>query len=244
MKQNKLVVISVFLIVIFIAVVVVMQSNKNSKIYSKTANENSTINSNNDIVNIVDDNDYIVAHNQIANLPIETLSTEERDGLIMMREEEKLAHDVYITLYEKWGVNAFSNIAKSELTHTESVRYLLERYNIEDPVKENTVGVFSNKTFSDLYTNLVAKGQESLVSALMVGATIEDLDIKDLNELSAKVDNKDILEIYANLTRGSRNHLRSFSKQLEKQGETYSAQYLSQEEINNIINSSQERGNN
>lgn len=67
-------------------------------------------------------------------------------------------------MYEKWGVNAFSNIAKSELTHTESVRYLLERYNIEDPVKENTVGVFSNKIFSDLYTNLVAKGQESLAS--------------------------------------------------------------------------------
>jgi len=245
MKQNKLVVISVVLIVVFIAVIVVTQGNKNSKIYSKNANKNSTINSNNDNnVNIVDDSDYIVAHNQVANLPIETLSTEERDGLIMMREEEKLAHDVYVTLYEKWGVNAFSNIAKSELTHTESVRYLLERYNIEDPVKDNTIGVFSNTTFSSLYTNLVAKGQESLVSALMVGATIEDLDIKDLNELSAKVDNKDILEIYANLTRGSRNHLRSFSKQLSKQGEAYSAQYLTQEEINNILNSGQERGNN
>jgi hypothetical protein len=239
MKQNKLVVILVVLMVVFIAAVVVIQSNKNSEINSKTTNENSAINSNNDNVNIVDDNDYIVAHNQIASLPIETLSTEERGGLIMMREEEKLAHDVYLALYEKWGVNAFSNIAKSELTHTESVRYLLERYNIEDPAKENTIGVFSNKVFSDLYTNLVTKGQESLTSALIVGATVEDLDIKDLNELSVKVDNKDILEIYANLTRGSRNHLRSFSKQLAKQGETYSAQYLTQDEINNILNSSQ-----
>jgi len=244
MKQNKLVATLVILIVIFITVLVVIQSNKNIKISNKTTNENSIINSENDNVNIVGDNDYVVAHNQIASLPIETLSTEERAGLIMMREEEKLAHDVYITLYEKWGVNAFSNIAKSELTHTESVRYLLERYNIEDPVKDNAIGVFSNKTFSDLYVNLVAKGQESLISALIVGATIEDLDIKDLNELSAKVDNQDILEIYANLTRGSRNHLRSFSKQLAKQGETYSAQYLTQEEINDILNSSQERGNN
>jgi len=134
-----------------------------------------------------------------------------------------------------------SDIAE-HLPEVESIRYLLERYDIEDPVKENTVGVFSNQTFSDLYTNLVAKGQESLVSALIVGTTIEDLDIKDLNDLSATVDNQDILEIYANLNRGSRNHLRSFSKQLAKQGETYSAQYLTQEEINNILNSRQEKG--
>jgi hypothetical protein len=237
-------VIGVSIVVILFAVLIIIQNQKNISTTDSALSENNKMNNANNSVNVVDDSDYIVAHNQIASLPIETLSTGERDGLIMMREEEKLAHDVYITLYEKWGVNAFSNIAKSELTHTESVRYLLERYNIEDPVKDNTIGVFSNKTFSDLYTNLVAKGQESLVSALMVGATIEDLDIKDLNELSAKVDNKDILEIYTNLTRGSRNHLRSFSKQLSKQGETYSAQYLTQEEINNILNSSQEKGNN
>jgi len=242
MKQNKLIAVGVFIVAILVVVAIIIQNQTNINTADNVPSENNIMNKTNNIVNVVDDSDYIVAHNQIANLPIETISTEERDGLIMMREEEKLAHDVYLTLYEKWGVNAFSNIAKSELTHTESVRYLLERYNIEDPVKENTVGVYSSKTFSDLYTSLIVKGQESLVSALMVGATVEDLDIKDLNELSAKVDNKDILEIYANLTRGSRNHLRSFSKQLSKQGETYSAQYLSQEEINNILNSNQEKG--
>lgn len=242
MKQNKGIVIVAFVIIMLFAVIVIILSKEDFGIGNMIYSKSEVMSDVSDDINVVDDSDYIVAHNQIANLPIETLSIEERDGLIMMREEEKLAHDVYITLYEKWGVNIFSNIAKSELTHTESVRYLLERYNIEDPVKENTVGVFSNQVFSDLYANLVARGQESLTAALIVGATIEDLDIKDLNELSAEVDNKDILEIYANLTRGSRNHLRSFSKQLAKQGETYSAQYLSQEEVNDILNSSQERG--
>jgi hypothetical protein len=241
MKQNKLLIATAFVVVILFVVVVIFQNRENTN--NKITGESGVINNNSDKnVNEVNSSDYIVAHAQIANLPIETLSAEEKDGLLQMREEEKLAHDVYITLYEKWGVNAFGNIAKSELTHTESVRYLLERYNIEDPVKENIVGVFSNQTFSDLYNNLVAKGQESLVSALMVGATIEDLDIKDLNDLSKTVDNQDILEIYDNLNRGSRNHLRSFSKQLSKQGETYSAQYLSQAEIDNIVNSSQEKG--
>ncbi len=244
MKQNKLIIIAVAIVAILAVAVLTIQNQTKINTTDNSLGENNMVSKTNSGINVVDDSDYIVAHNQIANIPIETLSTKERDGLIMMREEEKLAHDVYVTLYEKWGVNVFSNIARSELTHTESVRYLLERYNIEDPVKDNTFGVFSSKAFSDLYVNLVSKGQESLVSALMVGATIEDLDIKDLNELSTKVDNKDILEIYTNLTRGSRNHLRSFSKQLAKQGETYSAQYLTQEEINNILNSSQERGSN
>ncbi len=241
MKKNKIIVLAVVVIVIFVATAVVMQGGKT---IIRGADESVITNNKEDNINVVDSDDYIVAHQQIANLPMENLSTEERDGLIMMREEEKLAHDVYITLYEKWGINAFNNIAKSELTHTESVRYLLEKYGIADPVQENTVGVFSSQVFSDLYNELVNKGEESLISALIVGATIEDLDIKDLKELSLKVDNQDILEIYANLSRGSRNHLRSFSKQLAKQGETYSAQYLSQEEINDILNSSQERGNN
>jgi hypothetical protein len=206
------------------------------------ANNNDIVSIDADGSDIVDVSDYIIPHNQIASLPMETLSLEERDGLIVMREEEKLAHDVYITLYEKWGLNIFRNIAQSESTHTESVRYLLARYDIEDPVKENAVGIFINPSFVELYNNLVAQGEESLTSALVVGATIEDLDIKDLNELSEKVDNQDILEIYSNLTKGSRNHLRSFSGQLEKQGVSYSAQYLSQEEINIILSSDQEGG--
>jgi hypothetical protein len=243
MKQNKLLIAIAFGAVILFVVVVVFQNKENTNISNKISSESNTTNNSNDKnINEVNSSDYVVAHDQIANLPIENLSLEEKDGLLQMREEEKLAHDVYIALYEKWGVSAFSNIAKSELTHTESIRYLLERYNIEDPVKDNAVGVFSNKTFSDLYINLVTKGQESLVSALMVGATIEDLDIKDLNDLAKKVDNQDVLEIYDNLNRGSRNHLRSFSKQLEKQGVSYSAQYLSQEEINIILSANQEKG--
>ena len=38
----------------------------------------------------------------IANLPYQELSTMEEAGLIHMREEEKLARDVYQTLYEEW----------------------------------------------------------------------------------------------------------------------------------------------
>lgn len=240
MKRNKLIIASTFVIVAVLAIfLIITTSSKN-----QANNNNNTENIQSLASEAVDSSDYIVAHSQLEGLPIEELSSEESNGLIIMREEEKLAHDVYITLYERWGLNTFSNIAKSELTHTESIRYLIERYALEDPVKENTVGNFSNPIFTKLYTDLVAQGSKSLGEALIVGATIEDLDIKDLNELSAQVNNQDILEIYDNLTRGSRNHLRSFTKQLQKQGLSYSAQYLTQAEIDAIISSSQERGEN
>jgi hypothetical protein len=43
-----------------------------------------------------------------------TLSPEEAAGLAYMREEEKLAHDVYLALYEQWGSTIFRSIASSE----------------------------------------------------------------------------------------------------------------------------------
>lgn len=49
-----------------------------------------------------------------------------------MREEEKLARDVYLTFGEKWGLTLFTNIAKSEQTHTDAVKTLLDRYEIKD----------------------------------------------------------------------------------------------------------------
>lgn len=191
----------------------------------------------------VDASDYIVAHSQVSSTPIQTLTEKEKIDLIKMREEEKLAYDVYTTLYKKWGINIFRNIAASEKTHTDSIRYLIERYKLTDPVKEELVGVYSDDEFKKLFNELTAKGNESLVSALTIGATIEDLDIKDLQDSLNNTDNQDIINIYQNLSRGSRNHMRAFTKQLTKQGVSYQANYLTQKEVDDIINSPQEKGN-
>lgn len=104
------------------------------------------------------------------------------------------------------------------------------------------MGIFTNKEFSDLYKSLVEKGSISLLGALQVGATIEDLDIKDLRDHYLKTDNQDIKVVYNNLERGSRNHMRAFSRQIERNGGKYIAQYLTQEEINLILSSPQEKG--
>lgn len=171
------------------------------------------------------------------------LTEEESAGLRFMREEEKLAHDVYLTLYEIWGTPVFQNIANSERTHMDAVLSLLERYGITDPVGDNTIGVFTDPTLQALYDQLVAQGTQSLGDALKVGAAIEEIDILDLEERSAQTANADIRQVYANLTQGSRNHLRSFVQTLARQtGETYTPQYMSQAAYDAILNSAAERG--
>ena len=86
-----------------------------------------------------------------------------------MREEEKLADDVYIMLYEKWGKRIFQNISRSEQTHTDAIKALLTRYELPDPASSST-GVFTNPDLQTLYNDLIARGSESLAEAFEVGA--------------------------------------------------------------------------
>lgn len=173
---------------------------------------------------------------------LQTLSNKEETWLIHMREEEKLARDVYTTLGETWGTRIFSNIASSEQTHTDSVKTLLDRYSITDPVTDDTVGVFTLPEIQELYNNLVAQGNKSVLDALTVGATIEDLDIKDLDDAMSQTSRLDITTAYENLQKGSRNHMRAFSRLIEAQGSTYEPAYITPEHYQDIVTSAQERG--
>lgn len=179
---------------------------------------------------------------QINSYPKEPLSNNEKLSLIWMREEEKLAYDVYIKLHNKWNINIFRNIASSEQTHTKAVLTLLNKYEITDPVGNNAAGIFSDTTLQNLYNQLLAQGNKSILDTFKVGATIEDLDIFDLNNWSSKVDNQDIKFVYQNLTRGSRNHMRSFYSQITKNGGSYSAHYISQADLEAILKSPKETG--
>ena len=127
-----------------------------------------------------------------------------------MREEEKLAHDVYVTLYEQWGLRVFGNISRSEQQHTEAVAYLLDRYDISDPAAGNDFGEFTDADLQALYDQLVAQGSKSVADALKVGAAIEEIDILDLQERLAETDNAAIERVYNSLLAGSENHLRAF----------------------------------
>lgn len=166
---------------------------------------------------------------------VRPLSPAEQDGLLFMREEEKLARDVYLTLAAQWQIVVFPNIAASEQTHMNSILTLLTRYNVPDPVAGMGVGEFATEHFQTLYADLVALGSASLINALTVGATIEELDIVDLFNRLEEVTHPDIQRVYQNLERGSENHLRAFVGQLASRGVTYEPQYLDPELYQQII---------
>lgn len=179
---------------------------------------------------------------QIASLPKEAINIEERNGLILMREEEKMAHDIYSFLYDKWNIMIFNNIASSEQTHTDAVLKLLDKYDIDDPASGKNIGVFNDTSLQRMYNQLLINGNYSLLSALTVGATIEDLDIYDLEKLILKADNQDIAFVYNNLLKASRNHMRAFYSQIVNNGGTYRAKYISQQQLEDIVNSPKEVG--
>jgi hypothetical protein len=175
-------------------------------------------------------------------LPDEQLSDAEKDALSFMREEEKLARDVYLFLYDIWGTKIFSNIASSEQTHTDAVLRLIQKYGLTDPADGKAPGEFSDPTLQGIHDMLIAQGSASQIDALIVGATIEDLDIADILRLMADIDNQDINIVFENLRKGSRNHLRAFTNRLADQNIVYAPVYISQEDYDTITNSPMETG--
>lgn len=179
---------------------------------------------------------------QLATYPLSALSTAEADSLAFMREEEQLAHDVYAVSATLWSPPVFANITASEATHSAAVKALLDRYQLADPLAGLSNGSFKTPAFQSLYNSLVATSRIGLVEALKVGVQIEELDMRDITVQKAAIDNADILMVYDNLLRGSRNHLRAFMKVLTQQGGTYVPQYISQAEFVAIVNSPVETG--
>ncbi|MBA7521737.1 hypothetical protein ES705_13848 [subsurface metagenome] len=169
-------------------------------------------------------------------LPMEELSQGEIDGLMYMREEEKLARDVYLRLYETFAVENFTIISKSEQAHMDAIKFLLDRYGLEDPAYEVSIGIFRNDDLQNLHDKLMEMGSEGKIEALRVGALIEETDIIDIqNELDHVVDNRDITFVYNNLIRGSYSHLKSFVGVLGVIGVNYEPVLLDDELYKRII---------
>jgi hypothetical protein len=167
-------------------------------------------------------------------------TADEIADLQFMREEEKLARDVYLVLDDEWGVQVFFNIASSEQTHTDAVARMIERLELEDPVVDDTIGVFVNLQLDALYDQMVTEGLQSSVDALHVGATIEEVDMIDIQAAVERADDPEIIALYESLLCGSRNHLRAFTSNLENAGHPYVAQFLDPTEVEAIISSPRE----
>ena len=163
------------------------------------------------------------------------LTDEEVHDLTYLQEEEKLARDVYLYAAEVHQRGPFENISGSEQQHIDAVTNLVELFEIEGVLFDPTRGAFYDEELSGLYAELTARVDESYTEALFVGALIEDLDIEDIAQMMERTTNPQLLEVYGRLQCGSRNHLRSYVRQLEMQGESYSAQFLTQAQVDEIL---------
>lgn len=143
-----------------------------------------------------------------------SLTPSEIEGILFMREEEKLAHDVYEQLYADFGHKIFLNIMTSEQNHMDAMLRLITYYELDDSAT-GIPGQFNDEVLQVLYDDLMA-GVTDLVSALEAGVTIEETDITDISGLIEETDVKNIVQVYSHLLSGSENHLKAFNKVLDK----------------------------
>lgn len=180
----------------------------------------------------------IIIAGAVAGTPVPstaaTLSAEEAAMLTYMREEEKLARDVYLTMYDLWKAAIFSNIASSEQQHTDTMKKMLDKYRLPDPALPG-IGLFTDLYLQQKYNELVALGSQSYVNGLYAGATIEEIDMLDIQHAIDVTTQADLIRAYQNLLEGSKNHLRAFVKDLSAQGITYTPQFITQEFYDSII---------
>ena len=133
-------------------------------------------------------------------------------NLTHMRDEERLARDLYTALSAKYSQAApFVNIARSEQVHYDTMGLLLTRYGVPDPSAGKAAGNYADPALQSLYDTLLASGSESVAKAYDAGIAVETVDIADLKAAIEKTTQADAEAAFANLMNGSENHLAAFT---------------------------------
>lgn len=139
-----------------------------------------------------------------------SLTATDVSTLLYMIEEEKMARDIYDTLFEQTGLTAFDKISNSEQKHYDSLLSTALKLGVDTSALSTEVGVFSNDTIQSLYDQLILQATISTDDAIAVGITIEQTDIADLQ---ATIETTDIIllgQVYSNLLNGTKHHLTAF----------------------------------
>ncbi len=178
----------------------------------------------------------------IYSYPLSTLTQELKDAIAYMGNEERLAHDVYLALYDHHAAGGteilqlYSIATNSESRHVETVQSIVQKYglteanltNVSDPVASSSVtletmpsGQYDIPAIQDLYDALYAKGEMSQQDALEVGCMVEVTDINDLNEkivLAQESNATDVEAAFTSLRNASYNHYWAFDNGLKQLG--------------------------
>ena len=162
------------------------------------------------------------------------LSSREKEGLIFIWEEEKMARDLYTSLYENDKLSIFSDLARSEQSHMDQARAIVDKYALIITGKDEQ-GVFQNQTLQKIHDELLARGLSSDQDALKAAATFEEISIMDLEKELNATHAEDVKAMYQGLQAGSQKHLRSYVTDLKDRGFKYDPRYLRNGEFEKIV---------
>lgn len=165
------------------------------------------------------------------------LNERESNGLLFIWEEEKMARDLYTALHEKHSDPIFSDLARSEQSHMDQARAIMDKYGLAAPGNpgKDEQGVFENQTLQKTYNELLARGTASHEDALKAAAAYEEISIIDLKKELYATQADDAKTMYQGLLAGSEKHLRSIVRDLEDQNIKYDPQYLERDEFEGIV---------
>jgi hypothetical protein len=144
--------------------------------------------------------------------PANAATTATTKLLQSMAAEEKLAHDVYVTLGNIYHLRVLDNISASETTHLNRLRELMRVYGITDLTAGDAVGKFDDPAVQKLYDQLITQGKASFAGMVASGIAVEKLDIADLDKALATKPAADITFVLKSLRAGSVRHLANFQR--------------------------------
>jgi len=143
----------------------------------------------------------------------QNINATQAQQLQYLIEEEKLARDVYTTLYATRWISKFNNILNAEENHQAKVAKILSTYGIANPTDGNNIWVFTDPALQELYESLIAQWKKSASDALNVWVIIEKKDIADIDAILPMFTWKsDIIQVLEDLRAGSYRHLKAFSQ--------------------------------
>ena len=140
------------------------------------------------------------------------LGADTLDVLRYLREEVKLARDVYSALSDIWGMPVFENTAKSKQSLMNAVSCFLTPYGFGAPTGD--AGKFVDSDLQELYSYLIDRGKVSRSNAIDVTILVEQTVIADLNDVFLQTNEKDVYKVLTLLKEGSENHLHELSRYL------------------------------
>jgi hypothetical protein len=135
-----------------------------------------------------------------------------RGVLVYMREEVKLARDVYAVLSDAWRVDVFQGTAGSKQALMEDISDVLAQYGIDDPPA--AAGIFRHAELQELYAYLVDQGMRSVNDALDVTILVEQTVIADVDALINDTEQTALRAVLTRLKESSLSRLLTLTRHL------------------------------